>query len=184
MRIINLLPKKRQKEIRYVKFLNGLFLVMWISLASFAVVFILQFMAKAYLQGRLSSVEREIEQLKQQVNKQDNAQIKAEIVNINNKILDSKNLAESSPKWSKVLKAFAVLPPDGVRINSFNVDPAEKVVTIRGFAPTRELAIELYDIIKADSENFYNVNYPLENLVKATDVSFYYKFYIRESLLK
>ncbi len=184
MRTINLLPKKRQGEIFYEKILNGLFLVMWVSLGSFALVFLIQFGAKIYLESRLNSIENKIEELKQQVNKEENAQIKAQITSINQKITDYKNLADSSPKWSNVLKAFSVLPPEGVTITSFNVNPATKSVTIRGEASTRELAIELYDVINADTDNFYNINYPLENLVEPTEVNFYYTFFIRDKLLK
>lgn len=184
MRIINLLPKSRQEDIRYEKILSGLFLVMWISLASFILVFLIQFGSKIYLESRLGSFENKIQVLKEQVNKDENAQIKAEITGINNKIADYKNLADNMPKWSQVLKAFAVLPPEGIVISSFTVDPTDRSVVIRGNAATRELVIELHDNIENDSENFYNINYPLENLVQPVDVDFHFTFYINDELLK
>ncbi|PIR96093.1 MAG: hypothetical protein COT92_02930 [Candidatus Doudnabacteria bacterium CG10_big_fil_rev_8_21_14_0_10_42_18] len=183
-KIINLLPKIRQSEIRHEKVLSGLILVAWISLASFVVVFVLQLIGKAYLQGRLSAIGKQTEQIKLQVNKEENAEIRAQINEINNKISDFNFLADSSPKWSKVVKAFAVLPPAGIDITSFDVDTARQTITIRGYASTRGEVINLHDIIEADSEHFYNINYPLENLARAEDVNFHFTFFIKEDLLK
>lgn len=184
MKLINLLPKSRQEEIAYEKILKNLYSAIWISLASFALVFLAQVAAKLYLQERQDAVQKNIENIKNQVDKKENAEVKQKIVMINNQIADYKNLADSVPKWSRVLKAFSVLPPQGVKINNFQVNVSARMVTINGFSPTREKVIELYNNLVEDSQNFYNVDYPLENLIRPTDVAFHYTFYIREDLLK
>lgn len=181
---INLLPKIRLEEVRYRNVLSGLYLAFWITLASFALVFLVQFTVKVYLDSQLQAVSDNIGQLRSQVNKEENAQVKAQIKDVNNRILDYKRLAENSPKWSKVLKAFAVLPPAGVQINSLSVNFDQKSLFITGFAPTRELVIALYNSIRQDDQHFYNIDYPLENVAKATNVNFHFTFYIKDDLLK
>lgn len=184
MRQINLLPKLRQQELRYETLLHSLWLVIGLSLASFAVVFIAQFMAKFYLELQSQLVKAQIAQLQIQVNKQENATVKAKVKAVNDLISDYKNLADSSPKWSKVIKAFAPLPPSGVLVSNLVVDATQKSVTITGFSPTRQLVIQLYNNILDDPADFYKVNYPLENIAEPTNINFHFTFYIQAKLLK
>lgn len=183
MKLINLLPKIKQMELRYESFFRGLLMIFILSLVSFAAVFISQLGAKFYLQAKGAAINAEITQLKSQVDKQENAGLKKKIQNINDIIADFNNLSVS-PKWSRVLKAFAPLPPSEVKINSFTIEPAKKSISITGNSPTRELVIELYNAILNDKENFYNIDYPLENVAKGTNVNFHFTFYIQDKLLK
>jgi hypothetical protein len=90
----------------------------------------------------------------------------------------------ANPKWSKVLESFAALPPEDVGITSMILDLKNKSVNISGFAPRREEVIEFYNNILADTENFYGVDYPLENVAKPTDNIFHFTFYIKDELLQ
>lgn len=184
MKEINLLPKPKQEELRSEVLLSSLYKIIGISVVSFCVVFLAQLGTKFYLNSDLGAINDKITQLKGQVNKQDNASIKTQIANINNRIGDFKNLAGATPKWSKVLKAFAVLPPQDVKINSFVLDFGRKSVTINGFSPTREKVIDTYNSILADNKEFYNIDYPLENVAKPEDINFHFTFNIRDDLLK
>jgi len=184
MKQINLLPKLRQQELRYESVLYSLFVAIWISAISFGLVFGTQIFTKFYLQRQAGVIKADIERLRQQVNKQDNAKTRAEIKVINDTITDYKNLASAAPKWSKVLTAFSLLPPPEITISSFNVDAGKKLINITGFSPSREKVLELYNKILNDNENFYNVDYPLENLVKPTDISFHFSFFVKDELLK
>ncbi len=184
MRLINLLPKPRQSEIRYEVVFKTLLKVFVVSLISFAAVFMVQLGTKFYLQAENGSMQAQIDELRNQVNKQDNAVIKKKIQALNGEIGDFNTLAGNAPKWSQVIEAFAPLPPAGVRIGSLNVDAPRKMITISGTSPTRELAILLHDIILADEEHFINIDYPLENILKAVDVSFHFTFNFKDTLIK
>jgi hypothetical protein len=92
-------------------------------------------------------------------------------------------LADNSPKWSKVIQAFAPLPPQGLKINTFSIDPVAKTVSITGLSPTRDLVIQMHDNIAADTSDFSNVDYPLENIATPVNVSFHYTFTIQDKLL-
>ncbi len=184
MRIINLLPKPKQQELRYEAIYHSLITVFWISVLSFAAVFALQYGAKLYLKYQAEQLAGNIIRLTQEVNKQDNAAVKQKITAINNVISDYKNISEQNPRWSNLLKAFVPVVPEGVHISSFIVDNKTKLVTINGYAPTRESVITLYNNILADPENFTNIDYPLENVAKPIDINFHFSFNVQPDVLK
>ena len=184
MRTINLLPKVRQQEVRYEAILRGLWVFLALSLLSFGLVFIVQLGTRIYLQAKQSSIKAEIVGLQKLVNKKENADLKKKIQDLNSIIADYNALGASSPKWSKVIKAFAVLPPQEIKINSFSVEASKKMVTITGYSSTREAVIQLYNNILQDEENFYNIDYPLENVAKPKNVVFHFSFFAQDKLLQ
>lgn len=184
MKTINLLPKSRQQELRYESLLHSLWVVFSLSLASFGLVFLAQFATKFYLQAEAKSLSAQISQTKDLVSKNQSSTIKQQIQNENNVISDYKNLADAAPKWSNALKAFASLPPAGVQINSLSMNSTDNSVNITGFSPTRDLVIQLYNNILQDNKDFYNIDYPLENLVNPVNVSFHFTFYMQPKLLQ
>ncbi len=184
MHIINLLPKTKQRELKYERVWHSFIAFFVLSMCSFGLVFGAQAAAKYYLQNEIVAVQQESEQLQQQVNQEDATGIRQQITVANNLINDYTNMGVNAPHWSKVIKAFAVLPPEGIRINSLQADATSKTVTIHGFSPTRELVIQLYNNILNDKDHFTKVDYPLENVAKATDVTFHFTFTIQDSLLR
>lgn len=184
MRLINLLPQHKQRELRDKALLHNFIVVIGVTVFTFALVILAQVGAKVYLKSQIASVTDDIAWIKTQVDKKENAALKDKIKVVNDTIADYQQLAGSGIAWSRVLKAFVVLPPPGVQIQSFTVEPSKKMVTITGFSPTRELVIELYNRIQADGAHFTGVDYPLENVAKPVDINFHFSFYIQEDLLK
>jgi cell division protein FtsB len=184
MKTINLLPKARQEEFYYQGLLRSLWIYVAISCVTFALVFLAQFGTKLYMQNIKAGVEVKIQQLKLQVSKEENSKIKNEIAQVNNISADYNKLVAEQPKWSKVIMAFAPLPPEGVVIRTFSASLNTKAITIQGFSPTREKVQELYKRILNDTEHFTGINYPLENIAKPTDVNFHFTFTIKDELLK
>ena len=164
--------------------LRSLWVVVMLSLASFLLVFLAQIGARVYLHAQAGVLEKQIADLQEQVKKQENAEVKAQVKTANDLVSDYKNLADFSPKWSRVIKAFVALPPESIRVNSFAIDPVKKSVSISGLSATREEVIQLYKNILADTSNFYGIDYPLENVAKPTNVSFHFTFFIQDELLK
>ncbi|MDR3642663.1 MAG: hypothetical protein P4L74_03495 [Candidatus Doudnabacteria bacterium] len=183
-KVINLLPKPKQRELHYDSILHSLWkLVIW-SCFSFALVFFVQVATKFYLQLEGQVIHDQIQALQQQVGKQQNSDVKVQITTANNLIKDYHALSVASPQWSKIINAFAPLPPSGIKINSFGVNTDTKAITITGLSPTRDLVIKLYNIILADQKDFYGIDYPLENVVSPTDDTFHFTFYVQNSLWK
>lgn len=182
MKTINLLPKFKQEELRYYITLQGLWAIVTLSLISFALVFLAQIGTKLYLEQQAGSIKDQITLLQGQVNQQKNSDVKNQVTTINNLIADYKMLEIDSPKWSKVIKAFTKIPPKGLRVSNFSINPQQKSISIYGISPTRDLVIQLYNNILQDNSDFYNVDYPLENIVSPTNVSYHFTFYFQNKL--
>jgi hypothetical protein len=182
MKTINLLPKSRQSELRYDVTLRSVLMIAGLTVLSYAVVFLLQFGLKFYLKVETESIKKQIAQLQEQVNKQENSDVKAKVKTNNDLVSDYLSLATASPNWARIIKAFSVLPPEGIKVSGMSIDPAKKIINITGSSPTRELVIKLYNNILLDPEEFYGIDYPLENVAQPTNNNFHFTFSVKDSL--
>jgi len=183
MKIINLLPKDKQRELYFEIIFRSLVIFVEISMVTFALVFVGQVATKIYIQRQHRVLDAEIEQLKSQSNREENAALKKRIGVINNEITDFKTLADTTPTWSKIMRAFAAQMPEGLTVSSFQGDLPKKRIDIRGVGPTREAIIELYNHISQDKDEFYDIDYPLENVQRPNNVPFHFTFYVKDKLL-
>jgi hypothetical protein len=133
---------------------------------------------------KLRVTEKAIAESKILTNKEENTKLKEKIVSYNGEIADFKSLNEQTPHWSKVVEAFSKDIPPGVKVSQATFDVSKKKVDINGFAPTRDLVLQLHSNISEDKKSFFNVDYPLENVARPTNVKFHFTFYIQDSLLK
>lgn len=184
MKTINLLPKARQSEVRLEDRYHIIMIFFGISMITLVLTLVSIGATHVYLASQSSNIDSEIENLRASVNKQENSEIKAKIGVINNQIKDFRDLTETTPNWSKVLLAFGRLVPQGVSIKNLNADLEKRRIDINGLADKRELVDELYNNIKGDTDNFMDINYPLENVAKPTDVSFRFTFTVKPEALK
>lgn len=183
MKHINLLPKHKQTELYYEDLYHSTLVAVILGVAVLLLGVVIQIFVMIYLGSKESRVSAEVETLKQQTDKTENAELKRQIRLINNQMSDFEQLAANSPRWSKVISAFAKLVPKGVKINTFKADSKTSKIEITGFSPTREAVIELYNNINTDKAHFKDINYPLENVSKPTNVQFNFAFYIVEGVL-
>ncbi|MBI3231836.1 MAG: hypothetical protein HYZ51_02010 [Candidatus Doudnabacteria bacterium] len=184
MKIINLLPKDKQQELRLNRLFGTLVSLIWLACASFILVLLAQIGTKVFLQGEDASLKIAIEDLKAQASKEENAEIKSRIRELNDIVADYRSISSTVPKLSYVIRRFAPLVPESVSISSMRVDAAKKQIDISGLSPTRESVIQLYENVVAQRENFPNIDYPLENVARPTDISFHFTFNINPELLK
>ncbi len=182
MKRINLLPKPKRTELMYERLYHNLIVAIVLAVCILLSGVVSQLLVWGYLENAQATLSSEIEILKSQINKTENAELKQQIRFVNNQMKDFENLSISQPQWSKVLNAFAADIPDGVKISQFNADSKLKV-DITGFSPTREGVIELYNNIKNDTDHFKDIDYPLENISKPTDVRFHFSFTIQSGIL-
>lgn len=183
MKRINLLPSNKQTELYYEDLYHSTTVAVVLGILILSLGVLAQISVLFYLQNKEVKLVKEIEVLKQQTDKTENSEQKKQIKLINSQMLDFEKLAADSPVWSKVLSAFSALVPKEVKISSFDADAKTGKVEISGYAPTRESVIELYNNINADKEHFKDINYPLENVAKPTDVQFNYTFTIQEGVV-
>lgn len=183
MKIINLLPKNKQKELKFEKLYYSLQRFALVAVISVILVVTAQIGTKVYLKWQLSKLTAEIAIIKSNENKEENAKIKTKIKQINNQISDFATLTATSPAWSEVLSALAPLVPSEVTIQTFSADEAKKQVLISGYSKTREGVVGLYNKILNANGKFKNIDYPLENVSKPEDVPFHFTFQIEDTLL-
>lgn len=183
MKRINLLPRGKQHELSYERTLYSLTVAIVIAVVILVLGVVLQFGVWSYLNRKVVASTAEIEELKRVANKSENATVKEQIKKANSQITDFNSLAARTPQWSKVLTAFVANVPDGVKITNFTADTLKSEITIGGYSPTRDLVIDLYNNINADKDHFKNINYPLENVTKPTDVKFNFTFGIVDGVL-
>jgi Tfp pilus assembly protein PilN len=183
MKIINLLPKPKQQELRYESVYHSVLVAIVIAVGILLFAVVVQVLAWAYMQREQVTVVQRIEQIKQVADKEENTALKAKILALNNEMQDFKDLSASAGQWSDVLSAFAKQIPEGVKINQFQADEKTGKITINGQSPTREAVIELYNNISRDGEHFKDIDYPLENVAKPTDVAFHFTFIVQDKFL-
>jgi Tfp pilus assembly protein PilN len=182
MKYINLLPKEDQKEIRLEKINSRLTdLLIWIAI-SFLILALSFFVARIYLGSAMSGYSRLIEQQKQAVARQENKEVKEQLLEFNTHLSNLVLLNENHAKWSEVMIAFSRLVPVGVSIDSFSADRLSGGISIVGFAKSRDSVLVLRNNI-LDSEYFTNINFPLSNLTRPTNVIFKYTFYVKREML-
>lgn len=183
MKRINLLPHHKQTELYYENLYHSVSVAAVLGVAILLLGIVVQVGVWMYLDSKEQSIIAEVETLKQQIDKTENSALKQEIRLINSQMQDFETLAKSSPKWSSVLRTFSSLVPEGVKISSFTADSKTNLIEVAGYSPTREMVIELYNNINADKEHFKDIDYPLENVAKPTNVQFTYSFYIQDGVL-
>lgn len=183
MKRINLLPIHKQSELYYEDLYHSVSVAAVLGVLILLLGVVAQVAVWFYLDAKEKSVTIEVDTLKQQIDRTENAQLKQEIKLINNQMVDFESLSKLTPKWSAVLTAFAKQIPADVRISSFTAEVKTGKIEISGYSPTRELVIELYNNINSDKEHFRDIDYPLENVAKPTEVNFNYSFFIQDGIL-
>lgn len=180
---INLLPSRKQTELYYEDLYHSTSVAVVIGVVVLLLGVAFQIFVMFYLQTKGNNLAAEIATSKQQTDKTENADQKQQIKLINSQMQDFEKLANDSPQWSKVLLAFGSLVPKSIKISNFEADAVTGKVKIIGFSPTRDAVIELYNNISADKDHFKDIDYPLENVSKPTDILFNYSFTIQDGVL-
>ncbi|MEZ4180381.1 MAG: hypothetical protein R3B41_02625 [Candidatus Doudnabacteria bacterium] len=182
-RHLNLLPHFKQEEIYFEKVTYAVGVAITVSTIILLIGVVLQVVVSIFLVQQVDSIDSQIVSLTKSVDETENTALKKEIKAINDVMTDFKNLQNTTPEWAEVIDSISRQIPSGVLIDNLGANLETRAIEISGFAPTRELVIELYNNIKADREHFEDINYPLENVSKPVDVDFYYTFYVKEEFL-
>lgn len=183
MKRINLLPRAKRHELNFERILYSITVAIVSAIVILITGVLLQFGVWLYLNQKMQTSVTEIEQLKLIANKSENSTVKEQIKKVNSQISDFTNLANKTPQWSKVLAALIADVPDSVKITQFAADVDKNEIIISGYSPSRDLVIDLYNNINADKTHFKNINYPLENVTKPTNVKFTFTFSIVDGVL-
>lgn len=104
-----------------------------------------------------------------------------EVTTLNAQLQKISSIQKNQNKYSELLPALANLVTDGIRLDSLSFDPGGKVA-LNGYAQKREQIIAFKDSLEK-SGLFVNIENPLSNLVKETDINFVFNFQVGSGVL-
>lgn len=178
----NLLPKPDQSDVRMEKITSRLLnLLVWVAL-SLAVLVVLLLGTRIYLASELGRVKDRIVLQQQAVSKEENLEIKRELEEFNTHLANLAAFEENQGFWSEIMINFARLLPSDLVIDTLSADRKTGQISITGFSSSRDSVLMLRENLLT-SDYFENVNFPLSNLTRPTDVNFRYTFFVNNDLL-
>lgn len=179
---VNLLPKEDQSETRIDKISNFVAIFFFWVVLSLLILSLLFLVAYVYLKSEYNQISTQIDLQRQVVSKNENVRIKKELNDLNIRLFNLVNLDKYHGNWSEVILKFSGLLPADVAIDSFSADRSTSRIQIIGVAKSRDSVLKLRENLLA-SDYFENVNFPLSNLIRPTEVSFRYTFFVKAKAL-
>ncbi len=178
---LNLLPPQ-EKEIlasekihRWVIFYGSAILgILFIFAALLGVIWI-------FIGVQLKSVASNLEAIQNSFRGQDLKTQHTAVPNLNKYLEKIHGIQRNQKSYSSFLVALTKIMPEGIRLDSLSVDESNEVI-LNGYAPKRELVISFKDSLER-SNLFENIESPLSNLIKETDINFYFKFKLLPNVL-
>ncbi len=179
---LNLLPPGEKENLKMEKIQHGLWF--WTALIAGALIFFLVMLATVYFSIiSLSKTVEEDYRLIQASTQGKNLKSQQDLIrDFNLKLSQIETLQKKHKYYSTILIELTRLLPEGVRLENLTIDEKNQVILL-GFAPRREEIIALKDNLEK-SKKFANIENPLSNLIKQTDINFYLKFNLTEEALK
>lgn len=179
---LNLLPPKEKGNLKLEEIQRWIWV--WTAALTLALVFFLIVLATIYfslISG--SKAARENYQFIQQSAQGETLKSQQDLINnFNDRLARIASLQEKHKYYSQALIEILSLLPSGIRLESLVINE-KKQVTLSGFAPDREKIIVFKEALEK-SNKFENIENPLSNLLKQTDINFYFKFDLTDRILK
>lgn len=102
---------------------------------------------------------------------QTNIENPIEIREVNLKIKEASRIRDNSFAWLETLDIISQNLPRNVYVESLKIDKEEERMTLKGVALTRQSLVYLRENLE-NSENFSDLKFPLENILKKEDIHF------------
>jgi hypothetical protein len=182
MQTINLLPESEQKELR-MQVIAEQVSSFWIwTLLSFVIFGAFSYFGQFTLKDQITQTERTINVRSAVLNSGENEKYKNEVETLNNNIKSFKALNKEHYQWSRVLEEIALILPSDVTLDSLILQRDTGKIDIVATAGERDSILSFWaNVIKFPY--FANINFPLSNLEKSTDVPFMFTFYLKPGKL-
>jgi Tfp pilus assembly protein PilN len=183
MKLINLLPKAEQRELKLQSFADQLTMFWICAIVSIVFFVALTYTAKIYLEGQMTETESQIAVEKQVLKSSDNELLKKQVETMNAQIAGIKNLQSQHYNWSAALMELARLIPPDMIIDTLDAERATGEIHIEGMSATRE-SVLLFWANMHKSEYFGDINFPLSNLNFPTNDPYEFTFYVVPEAIK
>ncbi len=168
---LNLLPPEEIKRIELTKFaflLISFGIRLGIILAIFVIILATTYFSLLILvKGQDNSIEarQNDEKIQYQM------EVEGKIESINQ---EAKNILDKQDKlivWTPIMENLSKVTPDGVYLINFSYRASNDQINITGWARNRDKLLSFENSLK-DSMYFEDVDSPLSNLIKQSDINF------------
>ena len=176
--MINLLPEQQKKIIaedrrkRLISILGVVFLVFFISLA------LVCFSIEIYISGRLKAQEIILEQKKKEFREEEIKALEQKISFANQSLARIEEIYGQRVSVVEILEEINDLLPFGTYLVKFSQEG--RVVTIAGFAPTRNALLQFRENL-LNRKGFKDIVFPGEPWIKSNNIDFFVSFNIERS---
>ena len=168
---LNLLPPKEKEKLE-LDDLNQLIFFLAIRIAIFLLIFILLLISTYYcLSILLKEQKRLIEINENDIRIQQLVKMEERIKNVNQQLTKINLKQNELVIWTSVLEELAKIIPSGVYLTNFSYRLFDNKINLSGWAENRDKLINLKNSLE-ESVFFVNLDSPLSNLIKQTDINF------------
>lgn len=170
--MINLLPQQLKKSLqleslnRHVMFFGELIFILLLLLA------LAMFGQELFGQWKIRELNRGISALSDLPQVKEVTQLRKQLRIFKNDIEYLGHIQDRQLRALGTLAALADLLPPTIRLSALDIDLASRKIVFSGVAPTRAELLLLKDRIQKRSSQYGDVNFPLANLLRETDIPF------------
>ncbi|MDP3741455.1 MAG: PilN domain-containing protein [bacterium] len=182
-RYINLLPPDFQKQVKLEKLQSQVVSFgIWsaVSLLVFATILFASFVV---LKQSLIGLAEEVAVQTKVLDEIKETSVRKEVEIYNNNLKNFETLAAARNDWSVVLMEIARTLPKDMTIDSLTINRLDKKVELGGHSRSRDQVLQFRKNL-VSSSYFTNVNFPLANLEKPTDLNWKYRFFLNPAPTK
>jgi len=168
---LNLLPPKEKEKLELDN-LNQLIFFLAIRIAIFLLIFTLLLITTYYcLSILLKEQKRLIEINENDIKIQQLVKMEEKIKNVNQQLHKINLKQKELVVWTPALEELSKITPSGVYLINFSYRLSNNEINLSGWAESRDKLINFKDSLE-ESALFVNLESPLSNLIKQTDINF------------
>ncbi len=198
---LNLLPPRKKEEIKWEKINRILIINETIVVAELIIFIAVLLLARIYLSGEFSRVDKLVAQKKQESEIKEVEKLKSEVKIFNKRLNLTSEIQDRQISWTKILNEFSLITPETVQITSLSVkensqsDSGNKKVkssgvdskdneekyhfNLTGYAKTRDDLLKFENNLK-NSDYFIDLKSDRSNYLEPRNVNFRYEFDLSE----
>lgn len=188
---LNLLPPQEKKNLYYNKLDNLVLICAGEILVAFLILIALFGVTLFTISSQIKIVQKEIDSYEVGIKKEALEELNQKIDKANEKIKRLDLLQENHIRYSGFLEHVSFLIPESAKISNITIIqqaaaqniPQKTIFNLHGLASSRDDVLKIKNGLES-SVFLEEVETPLSNLVKATDIDFSFSATIKEDELK
>ncbi|MDO8557942.1 MAG: hypothetical protein Q7S09_01975 [bacterium] len=169
---INLLPEQAKKNLQFeelnwrVMFFGEMFFLLLLFLS------LLMFGQELFGQWKVRELNQRIANLSNVSEVKEITKFQGQLRLFKNDIERMNRIQEEQLRAFGAIKDLIALIPPVIQLTTLSVDIQAQKIVFSGMAPTRSQLLLLRDKIQKESSGYGDINFPLANLLRETDIPF------------